>query len=162
MPLYFFYTKVQQNYRHFAKRLHQEWFLMKPFGETSNFFSIDTPTITIVQTWPKTRIKGTCLQAGPHPLIWVFGHYFSLPQILKELTLSEKKKGIKLIPKAIGNKKKKEIGHEVARGDKHYLRKFVDHKAPISKAFALLTELIFVLRYAYFWRRVVHLEQPHA
>ena len=43
--------------------------------------------------------------------------------------LLPKKEEIKIIPDTMGKKKKKGIVCEVARGDKHYLRKSADHKS---------------------------------
>ena len=61
------------------------------------------------------------------------------------------KKWIKLIPKTIGNRKKR-LCVRLRSGDKHHLRKSADRKAQIRKAFVPLTGLICAFRYADFLR----------
>ena len=61
------------------------------------------------------------------------------------------KKWIKLIPKTIGNRKKR-LCARLRSGDKHPLRKSADRKAQIRKAFVPLTGLICAFRSADFLR----------
>ena len=61
------------------------------------------------------------------------------------------KKWIKLIPKTIGNRKKR-LCVRLRPGDKHHLRKSADRKAQIRKAFVPLTGLICAFRSADFLR----------
>ena len=61
------------------------------------------------------------------------------------------KKWIKLLPKTIGNRKKR-LCLRLRSEDKHHLRKYADQKAQIRKAFVSLTRLIFAFRSADFLR----------
>ena len=61
------------------------------------------------------------------------------------------KKWIKLIPKTIGNRKKR-LCVRLRSGDRHHLRKSADRKAQIRKAFVVVTGLICAFRSADFLR----------
>ena len=78
------------------------------------------------------------------------------------LLILSKKSISKLIPKTIENRKKI-LCVRLRSGDKHHLRKYVDCKAQIRKAFFPLTGLICAFRSADFLRRCSSPRaQPHA
>ena len=67
------------------------------------------------------------------------------------LSSKKSKKWIKLIPKTIGNRKKR-LCVRLRLGNKHHLKKSADRKAQIRKAYVPLTELICAFRSADFLR----------